>query len=569
MTTKSPFGLSRRSLLAGASLAILLATSPVVAQDASGELVIMQWQGGVEADLWKDLEAAFVAKNPGVTIRELVMTGQGDMRGPMRTALLGGEVVDIIINTWPAFRAELNDAGLLRPIDDQWTANDWSSKLNNSWKALGQIDGTTFGLTYTYGDRSGVWYKPAHMEKAGISAAHDLGRVPRELRQAQGRRLRDAGRDRRQVLVAHRVVRNACCCGPPASRPPAKLAAHEIPWTDPAVKGALQKYAEMLNAGCCGDPATMFANDWDGAADLLFKADAANYQLIGMWVNARARSDYGLTEGADYSLFQFPALGMGHDDTSSVDAKELNVTSNGANPAAADAFLDFVIRPRKRPTSSQGYGYASPSSEADPSLAWSGAAGRDRGRCQLKGAVRPRRPAAWRSRRRIPGPAAEVPAGSLRRQHRCGSRRDRSQGGGIRLMSESVADNATAPSARRSSQAGGERRKLLATRGWRLGDTPAAWLLILPVIVLFGISVVFPLIDTIRLSFFDIKGLAKPKYVGFGNYIKLFSDSGLPQHADHDADLHRLRRPSFRCRSAGFSRCSARSRPSRRRRSAS
>ncbi len=50
----------------------------------------MQWQGGVEADLWKDLEAAFVAKNPGVTIRELVMTGQGDMRGPMRTALLGG-----------------------------------------------------------------------------------------------------------------------------------------------------------------------------------------------------------------------------------------------------------------------------------------------------------------------------------------------------------------------------------------------------------------------------------------------------------------------------------------------
>ena len=33
MTTKSPFGLSRRSLLAGASLAILLATSPVVAQD--------------------------------------------------------------------------------------------------------------------------------------------------------------------------------------------------------------------------------------------------------------------------------------------------------------------------------------------------------------------------------------------------------------------------------------------------------------------------------------------------------------------------------------------------------
>ena len=40
----------------------------------------------------------------------------------MRTALLGGEVVDIIINTWPAFRAELVDAGILRPIDDQWAS---------------------------------------------------------------------------------------------------------------------------------------------------------------------------------------------------------------------------------------------------------------------------------------------------------------------------------------------------------------------------------------------------------------------------------------------------------------
>ena len=38
----------------------------------------------------------------------------------MRTALMGGEVVDIIINTWPAFRAELIDAGILRPVDEEW-----------------------------------------------------------------------------------------------------------------------------------------------------------------------------------------------------------------------------------------------------------------------------------------------------------------------------------------------------------------------------------------------------------------------------------------------------------------
>ena len=69
-----------------------------------------------------------------------------------------------------------------------------------------------------------------------------------------------------------------------------------------------------------------------------------------------------------------------------------------------------------------------------------------------------------------------------------------------------------------------DRRQLVAPRGWRLSDAPAAWLLILPVLVLFGVAVAFPLIDTIRLSFYDIRGLAPPRYVGLGNYQRLFAD---------------------------------------------
>jgi raffinose/stachyose/melibiose transport system permease protein len=90
-------------------------------------------------------------------------------------------------------------------------------------------------------------------------------------------------------------------------------------------------------------------------------------------------------------------------------------------------------------------------------------------------------------------------------------------------MQESVADPVAGSRTGIASHHGGERRKLLAA-GWRVRDWPAAWLLILPVLILFGITVVFPLIDTIRLSFFDIKGLGKPKYVGVGNYVKLFTD---------------------------------------------
>jgi multiple sugar transport system substrate-binding protein len=86
-----------------------------------------------------------------------------------------------------------------------------------------------------------------------------------------------------------------------------------------------------------------------------------------MWMNNRALNDYKLVEGKDYGLFQFPALGMGHDDTSSVDAKEFLVTANGTNPKAADAFLDFWTSAEAANILAKA-GYASPSANTDTSL---------------------------------------------------------------------------------------------------------------------------------------------------------------------------------------------------------
>lgn len=71
-------------------------------------------------------------------------------------------------------------------------------------------------------------------------------------------------------------------------------------------------------------------------------------------------------------------------------------------------------------------------------------------------------------------------------------------------------------------------RELSALRRW-IADAPAAYLLLLPVLVLFAFSVIYPLAQTIWLSFFDIKGLAKPRFYGFGNFITLFYDGNFRQ----------------------------------------
>lgn len=359
--------LRRRTLLAGVALAAMVGFAPnVFAQDISGELVILQWQGGVDGEVWQKLEADFMAQNPGVTVRELTVTAQGDARGGIRTAIMGGEKVDIIINTWPAFRKELADAGVLRPLDEQWSALGLDTTLSQSWRDLGTTDGVTYGVQYTYGDRSGIWYKTSQLADAGIEPPKTWEEFIAAIET-----LKAAGYQTPIPMPgkywAHGEWFESLLLRVGGVEAAAKLAAHEIPWTDEVVKTTLRKYAEMLTAGCCGTPEQMFAGDWDLSADQIFKADAGNFLLIGMWMNARAIGDYGLTEGVDYSLFQFPALGLGHDDTSSVDAKELLVTSNGDNPAAADAFLTYIVSPEATKILAE-YGYASPSSNADASL---------------------------------------------------------------------------------------------------------------------------------------------------------------------------------------------------------
>jgi raffinose/stachyose/melibiose transport system permease protein len=62
-------------------------------------------------------------------------------------------------------------------------------------------------------------------------------------------------------------------------------------------------------------------------------------------------------------------------------------------------------------------------------------------------------------------------------------------------------------------------------RRWRLGDASAAAILLAPAMLLFAVSTLYPLFETIRISFWDIQGLRKPTFAGLDNYILLFSDA--------------------------------------------
>jgi multiple sugar transport system substrate-binding protein len=123
----------------------------------------------------------------------------------------------------------------------------------------------------------------------------------------------------------------------------------------------------LLKAGCCGDANSMLAMDWNNAADAVLVAGTHGYQIIGMWVNNIAQTTDGLKEGTDYSIAQFPAMGAGHDNVSSVDSKEFSELTNGSNQAAADAFLTWITTADAANIVAKN-GLASPSNKVDGSI---------------------------------------------------------------------------------------------------------------------------------------------------------------------------------------------------------
>jgi ABC-type glycerol-3-phosphate transport system substrate-binding protein len=358
---------ARRALLAGVSLVAIAGMMPgVQAADLSGNLVLLNWASGSENDMIMALEQAFMKANPGVTFQNVNLTVQGDARGAIRAALQGGQAADLFVNTWPAFRKELADAGMLRDLAPLWDSQKIGDNLSASWKDLGSTDGKLYGVTYTFGDRSAMFYRTDSMKKAGIDAQpatwdEFVANFPKLTKAgiapiAIGAKVWSHTEWFESIYEHLNGVEMA-----------GKLAAHQIPWTDPSVKNTLKKYAELLKAGCCGDANTMLAMDWDNAADGVLKTGTFGYQMIGMWVNDRAQSEYSLKQGVDYAITQFPAMGAGHDDVSSVDTKEFDALTSGSNQPAADAFLTWITTKDAADIVAQ-HGLASPSNKVDPSI---------------------------------------------------------------------------------------------------------------------------------------------------------------------------------------------------------
>jgi ABC-type glycerol-3-phosphate transport system substrate-binding protein len=347
----------------GAACAITFA-SVAMAQEVKGNIVFLDWLGGGEGELLHKLEDGFKARNPGVTFTNVPVTFTADPRGGIRTVLGGGEPVDIMPNTWPAFRAELAEAGLLVPLDDMWKG-EMGKNLSQAWRDLGSYNGTSYGVPWRYGNRSGLWFRTDVMTKNGLIPPKTYEEFV-----ASFAKLNAAGVTPLAIPAkawAHGEVFENLFVRMNGIDVAQQLVDHKIAWTDERVKAVFLKLAELLKANCCGDAAYMLGSEWDNAADDVLLNGKAGYLLIGTWVNTRAMDEYHLKPNVDYASIQFPAMGLGFDDTAIIDTREMNVISTGKNPEGAKAFIEYIASEEGSNMIAKA-GLTPPSSQTDLSL---------------------------------------------------------------------------------------------------------------------------------------------------------------------------------------------------------
>jgi alpha-glucoside transport system substrate-binding protein len=176
------------------------------------------------------------------------------------------------------------------------------------WKSLGTVDGKLYGLVFKVANKSTVWYDakalgggftPPKTWDAFIDTLRsrsDTGSAPLSVGGADGWTLTDWFENVYLQTAGGEMYD--------------KLANHEIPWTDPSVKTALQTLSrafqpEFIPAGTASALQTEFT---DSVVNVFGPNPRASIVFEGDFVEGVIKESTSATVGEDAKFFPFPAV---------------------------------------------------------------------------------------------------------------------------------------------------------------------------------------------------------------------------------------------------------------------
>jgi multiple sugar transport system substrate-binding protein/alpha-glucoside transport system substrate-binding protein len=314
--------------------------STTQAQSLKGQKIEVAavWTGPEQANFKQVLDA--FTQQTGATV---TYTPTGDnVSTYLGSKIEGGAPPDVAMLPQQGLLAQLATDGSLKKVNsDVQAAVD--ANFSPIWKNLGSVDGTLYGVYYKVANKSTMWYRPQAFQDAGISDSpktwdefiqdaktiSDSGVTPVSVGGADGWTLTDWFEN---IYLSQ--------AGPDKYD---QLSKHEIPWTDPSVKQALETLGQLF-----GDK-SLIAGGSSGALQTDFPTSVTNVfgdnpkaaiVYEGDFVAGVITDSTKSKVGQDALMFPFPAAGaqpavVGGGDVATI----LKDTP------ASQAFLKFLASP--------------------------------------------------------------------------------------------------------------------------------------------------------------------------------------------------------------------------------
>jgi alpha-glucoside transport system substrate-binding protein len=333
----------------------------------SGTVHVMGVWGADELNAFKAVAAQWEQQTGGT----MQFEGTRDLTSVLTARVSGGNPPDIAILPNPALMQQYAKNGNLKPLSPALNMTQFNNDYSKDWSDLGSYNGTLYGLFVKAVSKATIWYSPDQFKANNYQVPKtwsdlinlsnqivQLGKIPWSMGLESGSASGWPAADWvDQIVLAE--------SGPDVYD---KWVKHQIPWTDPAVKSAFQKFGQiaLTNGYVPGGVQAELATNFQDATYLPYQNPPKAYmnymQAVAQTFIAQQFPTLKPTTG--YDFFDFPTI----------TSQYAGAVTGGADMAvmfndtpAVRSFMQFMaIGNAWQPWAKLG-GYSSPNKSLDPS----------------------------------------------------------------------------------------------------------------------------------------------------------------------------------------------------------
>ncbi len=357
----------RRSAALMVAAALLVTSCVNRDQDAEGPdlrgaalEVVGPWSGAEQASFSLVLKA--FSASTGVAAR--YTSAHGQVPATLDARIAAGTPPEVAMLPQPGLLRRYAKSGRLIPLDPD-TERLVEQHYAPVWRALAVQGGRGYGVWFKAANKSLIWYDIAAFERAGVVAPQDLDGLLRAARALAEQRIAAFAVGGADPWTLTDWFENLYLRVAGEARYD-RLAAHQLPWTDPSVTATLRLMRTLLApdlvlGGTVGVLSTGFE---DSIAQAFGRPAGAAMVSEGDFVASVVTARTTAVIGVDVDLFPFPARLPGVPGV--VGAGDVAVQMT-ASPAAA-AFLRYLASPEAAAIWAAEGGFISPNLDLDLSV---------------------------------------------------------------------------------------------------------------------------------------------------------------------------------------------------------